>query len=161
MLPASSDWRIALVLVGISFYVALMRLLLPLSAGSLTGGFLLLIFQVFACFGVDGWSVEVSCSVVSQPLWPACWIDTPDRSSSSVSRTVQDAWDVYRDEFGVVPPGVVPCSQGMRLLGLLLMIFGLSGVGAPRLFYLALILRLVVPLWLAALLLLKRSATYS
>ena len=64
-------------------------------------------FSVFACFGVDGWSVEVSCSVISQPLWPACWIDTPDRSSSSVSRTVQDAWDVYRDEFGVVPPGVV------------------------------------------------------
>ena len=42
----------------------------------------------------------------SQPLWPACWIDTPDRSSS-VSRAVQDAWDVKRDERGVVPPDVV------------------------------------------------------
>ena len=37
----------------------------------------------------------------------ACWIDTPDRSSSSVSRAVQDAWDVYRDELGVVPLEVV------------------------------------------------------
>ena len=50
---------------------------------------------------------EVSCSIVSQPLWPACWIDTPDRSASSASRAVQDAWDVYRDELGVVPPEVV------------------------------------------------------
>ena len=40
-------------------------------------------------------------------LWPACWIDTPDRSSSSVSSAVQDAWDVYWDELGVVPPDVV------------------------------------------------------
>ena len=42
-----------------------------------------------------------------QPLWPACWIDAPDGPSSSVSRAVQDAWDVYREELGVVPPDVV------------------------------------------------------
>ena len=35
------------------------------------------------------------------------WLDTPDRSSSSSTRVVQDAWDVYRDELGVFPDEVV------------------------------------------------------
>ena len=43
---------------------------------------------------------DVACPVACQPVWPACWIDTPDRS---VSRAVQDAWD----ELGVVRPDVV------------------------------------------------------
>ena len=64
-------------------------------------------FSLFSTFGIDGWSAEVSCLIVSQPLWPACWIGTPDRSSCSVSRTVQDAWDVCSDDLGVVPPEVV------------------------------------------------------
>ena len=34
-------------------------------------------------------------------------LDTPDRSSSSSTRVVQDIWDVYRDELGVVPEEVV------------------------------------------------------
>ena len=42
-----------------------------------------------------------------QPLWPACWLDAADRSSSSLTRVVQDAWDVYRDVLGVVPERVV------------------------------------------------------
>ena len=33
--------------------------------------------------------------------------DTPDRSSSSSSRIVQDVWDIYRDVLGVVPDDVV------------------------------------------------------
>ena len=54
---------------------------------------------------VVGWTAEVSCPVATQPVWPACWIDTPDRSSSSSSvRIVQDAWDVYREKLCVVPP---------------------------------------------------------
>ena len=40
-------------------------------------------------------------------MWPACWSDTPDRSSSSSTRVVQDVWDVYREELGVVPEDVV------------------------------------------------------
>lgn len=56
---------------------------------------------------IDAWSAEVSYPVVSQPLWLACWIDTPDGSSSSASRAVQDAWDIYREELEVVPPDVV------------------------------------------------------
>ena len=103
---ANSGWRIALVLVGISFWVALMRLLHPLLAMSQIGGFTPH-FSVFASFKIGRWSAEVSCPIVSQPLWPACWIDTPDGSSSSVSRADQHAWDVYRKEVDVVPPDVV------------------------------------------------------
>ena len=45
--------------------------------------------------------------IVCQPIWPACWLDTLDRSSSSATRAVQDVWDVYRDELGQVPGDVV------------------------------------------------------
>ena len=51
-----------------------------------------------ACFVTDRWFT---------PVWPACWLDTPDRSSSSAARVVQDVWDVYRDELGLVPAEVV------------------------------------------------------
>ena len=44
---------------------------------------------------------DVACPIV------ACWFDTPDSSSSSATRVVQDVWDVYRDELGVVPGEVV------------------------------------------------------
>ena len=54
-----------------------MRLLLALLAWSLIGGFLLILLCLLPL---------VSCPIVSQPLWPACWIDTPDTSSSSTSR---------------------------------------------------------------------------
>ena len=50
---------------------------------------------------------DVACPIVCQPIWPACWLSTPDRSSSSSTRVVQDVWDVQRDEFGVVPEEVI------------------------------------------------------
>ena len=64
-------------------------------------------FSVLARFRIDAWMADVSCPVACQPLWPACWLDTPDRSSSSSSRIVQDVWDIYRDVLGVVPDEVV------------------------------------------------------
>ena len=64
-------------------------------------------FSVLASLCISRWTADVACAEVCQPIWPACWIDTPDRSASSVSRAVQDAWDVYRDELGLVPPDVV------------------------------------------------------
>ena len=91
LLLASSSLMSVQGLVGILSWVVLMRLLLPLLAGSLIGGF----FHFFFC------------PVVFLPWWPACWIDTLDRSASSVSRAVQDAWDVYREDLGVVPLEVV------------------------------------------------------
>ena len=50
---------------------------------------------------------DIACPIVCQPVWPACWLDTPDGSSSSGTRVVQDVWDVHRDELGVVPPELV------------------------------------------------------
>ena len=64
-------------------------------------------FSLLARFRIDAWMADVSCPIACQPLWPACWLDTPDRSSSSSSRIVQDVWDVYRDVLGVVPEEVV------------------------------------------------------
>ena len=40
-------------------------------------------FSVLARFRTDAWMADVACPVVCQPVWPACWLDTPDRSSSS------------------------------------------------------------------------------
>ena len=63
-------------------------------------------FSVLARFRIGAWMADVACPVVCQPFWPACWLDTPDWSSSSSTRVVQDVWDIYRDELGVVPEEV-------------------------------------------------------
>ena len=57
-------------------------------------------FSDFARFCIDAWMADVACPVVCQPVCPACWLDTPDRSSSSATRVVQDVWDVYRAQGG-------------------------------------------------------------
>ena len=64
-------------------------------------------FSVLARFRIGAWMADIACPVACQPLWPACWLDTPDRSSSSSSRIVQDVWDFKRDVLGVVPDDVV------------------------------------------------------
>ena len=61
-------------------------------------------FSVFPHFRIDAWMADVACPVVRQRVWPACLLDTPDRSSSSSSRVVQD---VYRNELEVAPDDVV------------------------------------------------------
>ena len=79
--------------------------------------------------GKSRWTAEVACPVPSQPVWPACWIDTPDRSSSFSSssiRTVQDAWDIYREELGEVPPDLV-LTLGVSISGLMSMVSGSLG----------------------------------
>ena len=53
-------------------------------------------FSVFVRFRIDAWMDDVACLKVCQPVWPACWLDTLDRSSSSTTRVVQDVWDVYQ-----------------------------------------------------------------
>ena len=52
-------------------------------------------------------TADVACPELCQPIWPACWIDTLDRSSSLVARPVQDACDIYRDKLWFVLPDVV------------------------------------------------------
>ena len=46
---------------------------------------------------------------------PLAGLTLPDRSSSSVSRAVQDAWDVFWHEFGVVPLEVAIALSGCGL----------------------------------------------
>ena len=50
--------------------------------------------SVLARFRIDAWMADVACPIVCQHIWPACWLGTPDRSSSSATRAVQDVWDV-------------------------------------------------------------------
>ena len=69
-------------------------------------------FSVSAGFNIGRWAAEVSCHFSCQPLWLARWIDTPDRSSGSVTRSVQDAWHVYREELAVVLPDTVDALRG-------------------------------------------------
>ena len=62
---------------------------------------------VVARFCIDAWMADVACPIVFQPVLPSCWLDTPDRSSSSALRAVQDVWDIFWDELGDVPEDVV------------------------------------------------------
>ena len=64
-------------------------------------------FSILARFRIDAWMADVASPVACQPLWPARFLDTPDMSSSSSIRVVQDVWDIYREELGVVPEDVV------------------------------------------------------
>ena len=77
------------------------------TACRVTDGWFAPYFSVCASFCINNWTAEVSCPVATQPIWPACWIDTRDKSSFSLSCAVLDAWDIYREELGVVPPDVV------------------------------------------------------
>ena len=79
----------------------LLRLVMLLIGGSLPH------FSVLARIRIGAWMADVACPVVCQSIWPACWLDTPDRSSSSSCRIFQDVWDIYRDVLGAVPEEVV------------------------------------------------------
>ena len=107
-------------------------------------------FSVFARFRIGAWMADVACPIACQPIWPACWLDTPDRSSSSSTGSVQDVWDIYRDVLGTVPEEVVLALRGVPFLGPQLMIFDLFGVVVLRMVYSGLIPVLVVLLLLLA-----------
>ena len=60
-------------------------------------------FAVYAEFALSAWDATVDRARVYSPLWPACWLDCPDRSRRSPSHAVQNIWDVYIQEVGFVP----------------------------------------------------------
>ena len=60
-------------------------------------------FSVCAEFSLSSWDAIVDRARTHSPLWPACWLQSPDRSRSSTSREVRDVWDVYIREVGFVP----------------------------------------------------------
>ena len=59
-------------------------------------------FSVSAEFSLSAWDATVDRARTHSPLWPACWIQYPDRSRSSASQEVRDIWDVYIREVGFV-----------------------------------------------------------
>ena len=64
-------------------------------------------FSLIARIHVSAWVADVACPVACRPIWPACWLDTPDRSSSSSTRVVHDVWGIHGEELGVVPEDVI------------------------------------------------------
>ena len=98
--------RMVLVLVG-DFFVGCPGALAASQACYVADRWFTLHFSVLARFRIGAWMADVACPVVTQPIWPACWLDTLDRSSSSSTRVVQDVWDIYRDVLGAFPEEVV------------------------------------------------------
>ena len=94
-----------LVPVGISYWVVPMRWLHLMLALSLIGGFTPHLSVVFSLMILIGWSADISRARIVCPASLACivgWtlrIGLPRR----YARVVQDVWDVYREELGVVP----------------------------------------------------------
>ena len=60
-------------------------------------------FAVYAEFALSSWDAIVERARIHSPLWPACWLDCPDRSRSSQTLVVRDIWDVYIREVRFVP----------------------------------------------------------
>ena len=108
-------------------------------------------FSVIARFRIGAWMADVACPIACQPLWPACWMDTPDRSSSSSSRIVQDVWDVYRDVLGVVPDDVVLALRDAVSRSSVDDLWSIWSSNAEEKVYFGHMLLLEVPLKLAAL----------
>ena len=131
---ASSGGRIVLVLVWTLLSVVLVRWLLLLLC-EVTDRWFTPHFSVLARFCISRWTAHVACPEVCQPIWLACWIDTPERSSSSVARSVQDAWDAYWDELGLVPPHIVLALGDAVSGSCVLMIFEPSGARVLRLVF--------------------------
>ena len=63
-------------------------------------------FAVYAEFALSASDAIVDRARTHSPLWPACWLQCPDRSRSSQSQEVQLIWDVYIREVGFVPLAV-------------------------------------------------------
>ena len=78
-------------------------------------------FSVLSEFRVRRWTVEVSCPRATQPVCPACWLDTPDRSAASTFREVQSIRDMYREELETVPPDIVPALRSAFWSGVLVL----------------------------------------
>ena len=85
--------------------VVCVGLLLSLAL-SLKSGLLLTFLFLLAFVLMLGWLTLLALLYVSLFGLLVGWIFS-DKSSSSSSRLVQDVWDVYRDELGVVPNDVV------------------------------------------------------
>ena len=57
-----------------------------------------LTFAVCTDFSIAAWDATIEVAKVYSSLWPACWIQCPDRPRQSSSQAVQNIWDVYIQE---------------------------------------------------------------
>ena len=85
-----------MVLVRVGIFVSCPSALAASQACYVTDRWFTPHLSVLARIRIGAWMADVACPVVCQPLWPACWLNTPHRSSSSSSRAVQDVWVIYR-----------------------------------------------------------------
>ena len=106
MLLVGLAGRRVLVLVEISLLAVPVLWLLLKPVMLLIDGSLLIFRFLLAFVLMLGWLMLLVRLLVNPLGLRAGW-DTPDRSSSSSSRLIQDVWDVYRDDLGVVPEEVV------------------------------------------------------
>ena len=104
-LPTGLVGRVVLVHEGTSLLAVPMLLLLLIC--HVTDRWFTPHFSVVARFRIGAWMADVACPIACQPIWPACWLDTPDGSSSSSASAVQD-----RDVLGTVPEEVVVALRG-------------------------------------------------
>ena len=58
-------------------------------------------FAVYADFSLSAWDATVERARTHSPLWPACWLNSPDRSRSSQSHEVRNIWVFYMREVGL------------------------------------------------------------
>ena len=65
-------------------------------------------------FNVRRWTVVVFCPRALQPIWPACSLDSPDKSVNSLVKAVQVAWEVYRGSWSLFPPELVLSLRAAR-----------------------------------------------
>ena len=63
-------------------------------------------FAVRTAFSITAWDATVEMARVFSPIWPACWVQCPDRSTRSSSDTLRNIWDVNIQELSFVPRNV-------------------------------------------------------
>ena len=69
------------------------------------GSFHTLLFSR-SSLSLHGMLLLIGLGFIYSLLWPACWLNCPDRSRRSPSHVVQNIWDVYIQEVGFVPRDV-------------------------------------------------------
>ena len=60
-------------------------------------------FAVRTDFSITAWDATVEMARVHSPIWPACWVQCPDRSRRPSLEACKTFWDVYKQELSFVP----------------------------------------------------------
>ena len=77
------------------------------------------LFSVYAEFAIRKWTAQVPGPEPTQPIWPACWIDTPDRVVQYVRMFLGRSWRLCHMSMYM--------GFGLRMIGLVWVTFGLPG----------------------------------